>query len=680
MWGVNHTVDKYLYVRTNPFYTRLLGLFGVATIILTGYGFVRFFNLSPWYWIFFSPLAFIFIFNKITRYVIQIFYPRFDIAKHKAFIKRFWESNKEPSVDVFLPYCGESIVVYEKVLKGASNLDYKRKKVYVLDDSGKKSIEKLARKYNFVYLSRPNKGEYRKAGNLQYGYDHSKGEYVFILDADFIPSSDSLKHLIPYMVADKKIGILQTLQYFEQTKAIHGSSIIEFGGGNVVEEFYKIDMPSRDRFKGAMCVGTSAVYRKEAIIKCGGTPKVWGTEDVRQGLSVCSVGYYVKYLPLVVSIGKSPETLQGYFRQHNRWCTGSIATIFGRYYRKANVSWVARLLYLTNASYYLSEAGSVLFSFHFLALLYFHSESLSITNILWFVPYLVYYRIVIPFTRVHKPKYGTYIAAFSNIFTYLYTLPWLPFNKVLEWEPAGKTNNGASSEYGRCINFGMISASLYIIALICVLLLKPQILGNYNDYPLLFWSVWTALWYGLFLALAARFLRARVLEDLYTKKGRHVRKKAFVHTRVHLMPSLGAGLLASMVFGVGIAFSSPYAPTTVAFNRLFGREVTSVVGVQTEQTPEPGSHISDDYVFIAESGDSITLLARKSISKYTEISGISLDGIERNYVETNIAKDFGYRSLRVGESIVISMARLSELFGNSKHLTPYQRQAWEGSK
>ncbi len=55
----------------------------------------------------------------------------------------------------------------------------------MLDDSGKEEHKKLAEKYGCVHLSRPNKGEYKKSGNLEYGYAHSDGDYIFILDADF---------------------------------------------------------------------------------------------------------------------------------------------------------------------------------------------------------------------------------------------------------------------------------------------------------------------------------------------------------------------------------------------------------------------------------------------------------------------------------------------------------------
>ncbi len=48
-------------------------------------------------------------------------------------------------------------------------------------------LENLAKEYGFKYLSRPNKGEMKKAGNLKYGFERSEGEYIVVFDADFAP-------------------------------------------------------------------------------------------------------------------------------------------------------------------------------------------------------------------------------------------------------------------------------------------------------------------------------------------------------------------------------------------------------------------------------------------------------------------------------------------------------------
>ena len=200
MWSDLTKLDKYQYVRTNPYIIRTIAFLGVLATIYMGYGFWNYIHLRPLYLFVFGPIVLVLTLNKLMRFIIQLFYPKFDIKKHEAFIKNFWAQNPEPSVDIFLPYAGEEIEVHEAVVKAAVAMNYKNYKVYMLDDAGKEEHAALAEKYGCIRLSRPNKGEYKKSGNLEYGYAHSEGQFIFILDADFIPEKDALKDLIPYIV------------------------------------------------------------------------------------------------------------------------------------------------------------------------------------------------------------------------------------------------------------------------------------------------------------------------------------------------------------------------------------------------------------------------------------------------------------------------------------------------
>lgn len=504
-------IPLYLYAIENPWGIRILGMFGFASTLLLVYGLLQYFNLSVWYWVFFAPITFFFLVNRLTRYGLQSFFPAFDKKRHVAMVETHQrlQPHELPSVDVFLPYCGEDVNTFRRVVIAAINLNYQDKTIYILDDFGSGEVQDIAYSLGVEYRARHNRGEFRKAGNLQFGYDQSHSPFVLVLDADFIVHPDALHHMLPYMYRDEKIGILQTPQYFEQTEELHKKSPIQFGGGNVVEDFYRIDMPSRDRFNAAICVGTSALYRRKAILSAGGTPKVWGTEDVRQGLKITRVGYYVKYLPVIISYGESPDTIQGYFRQHNRWCTGSIATIFSEYYLKARLGIVARVSYITNATYYIAEASSVVFCFHLLTLLAFHSETLSIWNTLWFLPYLFFYHILTPQLRIVKPRLGTYLAAFSNIFTYAYTLSTMFFRSVLPWQPAGVKDGIVTKPFLHTVIFSAALTTTYLLLFISILVSNPSIFINYNAYPTLIWALYTAYWYYKYSINGYAFIKSK---------------------------------------------------------------------------------------------------------------------------------------------------------------------------
>ena len=122
-----------------------------------------------------------------------------------------------PVVTVQLPIYNEVHVV-ERLLKAISEIDYPRDKleIQVLDDSTdetrsmtERTVVKLrARGYDAVVLRREDRVGF-KAGALDYGFQKAKGEFFFILDADFVPPPNILRESIQHF-ADPKVGMIQT--------------------------------------------------------------------------------------------------------------------------------------------------------------------------------------------------------------------------------------------------------------------------------------------------------------------------------------------------------------------------------------------------------------------------------------------------------------------------------------
>ncbi len=122
-----------------------------------------------------------------------------------------------PVVTVQLPIYNE-IHVIERLLKAISEIEYPIDKleIQVLDDStdetykvSQREVAKLReRGFDAVVLRRENRVGF-KAGALDYGFQKAKGEFFFILDADFVPPPNILKESIDYF-ADPKVGMIQT--------------------------------------------------------------------------------------------------------------------------------------------------------------------------------------------------------------------------------------------------------------------------------------------------------------------------------------------------------------------------------------------------------------------------------------------------------------------------------------
>jgi membrane glycosyltransferase len=122
-----------------------------------------------------------------------------------------------PRVTVQLPIFNEQYVV-ERLLEAICKLDYPREKldIQVLDDSTDETVEVargLVERYAalgnpITYHHRTNREGY-KAGALAEGMNTSKGEFIAIFDADFMPPEDFLLLTIHHFT-DPKIGMVQT--------------------------------------------------------------------------------------------------------------------------------------------------------------------------------------------------------------------------------------------------------------------------------------------------------------------------------------------------------------------------------------------------------------------------------------------------------------------------------------
>jgi cellulose synthase (UDP-forming) len=525
VWNSGDFPDVYKYVRNKEYLIRLLGVLSMIVMLIMTIGYIYFLSTATWYWFVFFPPILLILFNRVPRYFMQSVFKQLSIKKHRGFVNNFWRNNKQPAIDVFLTYAGEDIDIYEAVINGCCNLKYENKHIYLLDDSLNPGVAGLAEKYNCVHLKRPNRGEYKKSGNLRYGYENSKSPIVVVFDADFIPNPDFLLHTVPYMAVDEKIGILQTPQYFEQSDAVHNRSMIEYGGASVVELFYSIDMPARDRFGAAMCVGTSALYRRSAIEAGGGPPNVWGTEDVRQGLLINRYGYKVRYLPLVLSIGLCPESPQSYFKQHNRWCTGSIQMVLSSFLWRSKLKFIGKWIYMTNGFFYMAEVLSVVLSFHLLSLIDISGGGvMDISNFKWFIGYIVVQYLFEYILRIYPKRIGSNISGILQQYTYAYTVIEIAQNKRASWHPAGAKDGGLDKGFLYSVRIAHGVWWLQIVYFLYILMNSSQdLLYNYNTYLVVFWIMYASIKQVVFLYYIQGWINKQRLKS--SDSGDIVRKK-----------------------------------------------------------------------------------------------------------------------------------------------------------
>jgi len=116
-------------------------------------------------------------------YLVFVARPKFDMQHHEHALDRLRRAGAWPTIDVFLPICGEPAEVLLNTWRHVARLDYPGQlQVYVLDDSKTEAMKAHALRHGFNYLRRPNPGEWKKAGNLKAAFDRTCGEFILVLD------------------------------------------------------------------------------------------------------------------------------------------------------------------------------------------------------------------------------------------------------------------------------------------------------------------------------------------------------------------------------------------------------------------------------------------------------------------------------------------------------------------
>ncbi len=338
--------EKYAYIHRNLFYLATILTIGAGCLVISQ---VRFEAHDPVPWPFMAFTASYFIYQVISLPV-NFTGRGFDLAAHEARV-RAWRPPSYPSVDVYLPICGEPIEVLRNTWTAVTELiaGYAGvARAYVLDDGPSDEARSAAESYGFRYLCRPDPRAYKKSGNLRHAFARTDGEYLLILDADFAPRRDFLTETLPYM-DDPSIAIVQTPQFF---RASAEQTWIENSAGAIQEVFYRSIQVARDRFGAAICVGTSAVYRRTALQPQGGPTLIPYAEDVHTGLDVRRDGWSMIYVPIVLSTGICPDNLDAFVRQQYRWCTGNAGVVFSRRLWSVPMTVPARLTYISGFFYY----------------------------------------------------------------------------------------------------------------------------------------------------------------------------------------------------------------------------------------------------------------------------------------------------------------------------------------
>ena len=235
-----------------------------------------------------------------------------------------------PRVTVQLPIYNERHVV-ERLVDAACRIDYPRSllQIQVLDDSTDDTslrAERRIRRWRkrgvrIEHVLRGSREGY-KAGALAHGMERADGEFLLVLDADFVPPPDVLHRLLPPF-ADPGVGMVQArwdhLNEEEswltraQALLLDGHFFFEQGGRYAAGRFFNFN-------------GTAGLWRRRCVEEAGGWEFDTLTEDLDLSYRAQMAGWRFVFLEDVGVPAEVPGSVGALEVQQRRWAQGGIQT------------------------------------------------------------------------------------------------------------------------------------------------------------------------------------------------------------------------------------------------------------------------------------------------------------------------------------------------------------------
>lgn len=452
--------EKYSYVRRHSW---ILTVCTVLTFPPLVYSQIRLFADSPWF-LLYGPFMAIGTLTFFVSLLADGIGRGFDLAEHRKIVAS-WLPLWYPSVDVFLPTYGESIELLRNSWTHVAALraTYNGKLTpYVLDDGARPEVRRMARQFGFAYAVRPNRGWYKKSGNLKYGFEISNGDFILLLDADFAPRRDLLDETLPYFALFPEVGIVQTPQYFH---VVDQQTWVERGAGAIQELFYRSIQATRARKEGAICVGSCAVYRRTALAQNDGMSLAEHSEDLHTGFDLYRLGWRLRYLPIALSTGNCPDNVLAFLNQQYRWCSGTMSLMRDGKFWRTRLPMYSRLCYLAGLAGY---AYTAVFTFIApglaIGMLLFAPDFLLFKNMIFVAPVLFYAGVIYPMWHRSPYRLEAWSVRVLSGWAHVFALWDMLRGRLRGWQPSGtggKRQDGRRRLWVCLIGWSFASSALW---------------------------------------------------------------------------------------------------------------------------------------------------------------------------------------------------------------------------
>ena len=286
-------------------------------------------------------------FASLFLYVGEVY----GVVNMLLYFVQVWEVYEPPqraplpdrTVDVFVPTYNEDPDLLRLTLLACAKMDYPHK-TYLCDDGGTEArcndpekgppsrerqakLQAICEEVGAIYCTRP-KNEHAKAGNLNYAFERTDGEFLIIFDADHVPEPHFISRLLGYF-EDPKLAFVQTPHAFYNFESFQAR--LSRKGRRYWEEgqlFYHVIQPGRNKHGCPIFAGSAALFRRAALKEVGYIATETITEDMHTGMRMHSRGWTSLGISERMVAGQAAQDVTTFHSQRLRWGEGNISVIF----------------------------------------------------------------------------------------------------------------------------------------------------------------------------------------------------------------------------------------------------------------------------------------------------------------------------------------------------------------
>jgi cellulose synthase (UDP-forming) len=297
---------------------------------------------------------------------------------------RLAEGDEVPHVDVFVPSYNEDEILLAGTLAAAKAMDYPADKltVWLLDDGSTvqkrqapsvdaaaaaqrrhERLQELCAELGVRYLTR-ERNEHAKAGNLNNGLAHSRGELVAVFDADHAPARDFLQQTVPYFAKDHRLFLVQTPHFFLNPDPLERNLQTFEVMPSENEMFYGLIQRGLDKWNASFFCGSAAVLRRVALESTNGFAGRSITEDAETAIDLHARGWNSIYVDRPLIAGLQPATFASFIGQRTRWAQGMLQIMLMKFpLFKSGLKFSQRLCYMSSTMFWLFPITRMIFLF-----------------------------------------------------------------------------------------------------------------------------------------------------------------------------------------------------------------------------------------------------------------------------------------------------------------------------